>query len=331
MNRKIIKIIWGTILIALASLYVYHLLGPVSSQPFTRSGWIIICAVLSVAFFLTYFLAGIRHWVWLFPALISISMVLTLSGFTTYAHGPISPIPFLVSLAIPFYIGFFLNQKHWGLLIPAWALTVLPIIPPLSFAIDEATLMSMVLISLAIPFVIGYLVGNQSKILLFVTACLGFTGVFSLVDPILHGDLLAPVILLLLSLPFILAVAASHKHWWALIPAGIFASTGLVALISILLPEYNYILVGEFSVGVYLSLLCLGFAATFLVIWSLRSQQPTGWAIYPAFGCLLASILAFLMGPNFMALLPAVAFLVVGLAMLPAIVLKMKVTHQPSS
>ncbi len=331
MKSKILVITWGLILVALTSLAVYQRISPHSFDPFTRAGWVVICAVVSAAFFVTYFVRGTRHWVWLFPALGFASLAITLGGVISYSHGPISPVPFIFSLAIPLYVGFALDHTRWEYLLLAWAVTVLPVIPPLTTVIDDDILVSLALITLAIPFLVGYLVGKHSSLLLFITASLGFTGVFSLLEPILHGDVLGPVILILLALPFCLTYLASRTQWWALIPAGIFITTGFVALLGILLPGYEYLLVSGNQVGVYICLLSLGFAATFLAIWSLHSRLRTGWAIYPALGFLAASILAFIMGPNFMEFLPLIALLVVGLIMLPAMFLKMKVSHQPSS
>jgi hypothetical protein len=331
MKSTTIKTIWGIILVSLGGLVLAENLGYVSYGLYTTQMCTIAFAVISAAFFLTYFLSGIRNWGWLFPALIFAASALTINTILEDPDSPVIAFPFVLSIAIPFYVGYFLNRKQWGLLIPAWALTVLPIIPLLSERINPDLLGSMVLYSIAIPFLVGYLVDQRHKWALIIATIFGFIGIFPLLNTFIHGDIQGPVVMFLFTLPFYMIYFASKKQWWALIPAGVFASIGLVALLNTLFPYYSYIMVGGYQLGVYSGVLFLGLAVTFGILWLLRASHPTDWAKYPAIGSLVTSMLAVLMGKNFDEFLPAVVLLVIGVVLIFAQFFKRQITHQPTS
>jgi hypothetical protein len=331
MKAKIIKIFWGIILISLGTLLLAAALGYVNLDQLTAQDCALIFALFSAAFFLSYFLSGIRYWGWLFPALIFTSLSLTISPLMSSDSSPVIALPILFSIAIPFYVGYFLNRTQWGLLIPAWALTVIPIIPPLSERINPDLLGSMVLYSIAIPFLVGYLVDQRRKWSLIIATIFGFVGIFPLLNTFIHGDIQGPVVIFLFTLPFFAIYSASNKNWWALIPSGIFASIGLVALLNILLPGYGYFMIGDYQIVIYNGVLFFGLAVTFGILWLLRTSQPTAWAKYPAIGLLVTSMVAVLMGKNFENFLPAVVLLVVGVVLVFGQFVKSRITHQPSS
>jgi hypothetical protein len=90
------------------------------------------------------------------------------------------------------------------------------------------------------------------------------------------------------------------KNWWAIIPAGVFASLGSVVVLVNLIPREDYPrLPNTLSWGVYTWVLFLGFSATFGVLWLLHKSQPTGWAIYPAIGLLALAMATFILGSHF--------------------------------
>jgi hypothetical protein len=331
MKIKIIKIFWGVILISLSSLLLAAMLGYVSLDQNPGKTALILFTGLSTAFLVSYFLSGVKHWVWLFPALFSAALAMNAARVFEDDGTPITAFPFLLSIAIPFYIGFIQNRKQWEWLVPAWFLTIIAVIPPLSELINPDVLAALVLYAISLPFLVGYLVNQRAKWALLISAVLGFIGIFSLIETIIHGDILGPIVMLLIALPFFITFYASKKRWWALIPSGVFISIGLVALLDRLLPVYDYILIGDHQVGVYTGLLFLGFAVTFAMLWRLDSTQPKEWAKYPAIGFLAASLLAFLMGESFEAFLPVISLLIIGIVMLSAVFLKERVTHQPSS
>jgi len=331
MKANIIKIIWGVVLIVLGGLSLADKLGYVNLELITSQGWAIIFAVTSAAFFVSYFLSGVKQWGWLFPALIFAALALTIGMIFENPDDSIIALPILLSVGIPFYVGFLVNRKHWGLLIPAWILTVLAVIAVLSDRIDSNLVGALFLFATALPFLVVYLANRQRQWALIVGVVLGFIGIFPLLDLFVQGDLSGPVVMALFALAFFIIFFVSKKQWWALIPSGVFASIGVVALLDILLPNQDYFQVGKYQFGVYTSVLLLGFAITFGILWLLRASQPTNWAKYPAIGLLVASILAFLMGKNFSDIFPAIALLIIGVVMIIGAVLKRKTTPPPTS
>ncbi|MFZ0534582.1 MAG: hypothetical protein WAM09_15500 [Anaerolineales bacterium] len=331
MKRNIINIFWGVVLIALGGLFLADKLGYVNLELITSQGWGIIFAVTSAAFFLSYFLSGIRNWGWLFPALIFATLALTISMILGNPDSSIMAVPILLSIGIPFYIGYLLNRKHWELLIPAWILTVVAVTPILSESINSDLVGALFLFATALPFLVVYLVNRQRKWALITGIVLGFIAIFPLLGSFLQGDIQGPVVMFLFALLFLIIYIVSKKQWWVLIPSGVFASIGLVALLDTLLPNHDYFLIGDLQFGVYTGVLFLGFAITFGILWLLRASQPTNWAKYPAIGLLIASILAFLMGKTFNDLIPGIALLVIGIVMILIAILKRQGTHQPTS
>jgi hypothetical protein len=331
MKAKIIKIFWGVVLVSLVGLSLACMLGYVTFDRFIGSISLLIFVGLSVAFSMSYFLSGVRSWGWLFPALFSAALALNAARVFEHYGSPIVAFPFLLSIAIPFNVGYILNRKQWQWLVPAWILTIIAVIPPLFERINPDVLAALVLYALSLPFLVGCLVDPRCKWALFISAVLGFIGIFSLVETFIHGDLLRPIVMLLIALLFFITFYASKKRWWTLIPSGVFISIGLVALLDRLLPVYDYILVGDHQVGVYTGLLFLGFAVTFAMLWRLDTSRPKEWARYPVIGFSTASVLAVLMGESFDTFLPAISPLIVGIVMLSAVFFKERVTHQPSS
>ncbi len=61
MKTKIIKIMWGVLLISLGGVLLANQLGYISFDPFTEERTAIFFAILSAAFSLTYFLRGMGN------------------------------------------------------------------------------------------------------------------------------------------------------------------------------------------------------------------------------------------------------------------------------
>lgn len=331
MKTKIIKLIWASILVSLGGLAIAEHMGVVTFGLATAQICSVIFAVISAAFFLTYILKGIWNWGLLFPALIFAALALTIGTIIEDPGSPKIAFPFLLGINIPFYVGYSLDRKRWGLLIPAWVLTITAFLPSLSERLDTDLLASLFLFSTALPFLVWFLADREREWALITALVLGFIGVLPLVQYVFRGDLLGPVILFLIALPFLAIFFASRKNWWALLPFGVFATIGLVALLDYLFPLLAYLTVGSFEFGVYPAMLFLGLAATFGSLWYLHTSRPTDWARYPALGLLAISLLGFLLGKSFVDFIPAIFLLVIGIILLVTVFLKRKVTRQPIS
>ena len=256
MKTKAIYIFWGIALIIVSGILVAEALGYVSFASITQQEWGVVFGVASAAFFISYFVSGVRQWGWLFPALICALLAWRgMRGVDLFGDNVAWQM--LAALAIPFYVGFALDRKRWGLLLTAYVLSAAALI----------TLTGEMLPQL-------YQATGKPR----VARALVATGASEM---------------FLIALPFFVAYFWSKKNWWALIPAGGFASIGLMLSLSALIPS-----AWSAYVGVVNSALLLGFAATMGLLWLRRATQPTGWAIYPAAGFLILAMVAFILGIN---------------------------------
>lgn len=82
--------------------------------------------------------------------------------------------------------------------------------------------------------------------------------------------------------------AANRQHWWAIIPAGVMTTIGLMPLAS-----------GQLSGEAVGALFFIGLGATFALLYLLRARYngATGWAIYPAAACVIMGVVVGALGP----------------------------------
>ncbi len=125
--------------------------------------------------------------------------------------------------------------------------------------------------------------------------------------------------MLLLAATFLIFAILSKKNWWAIIPAGTFASIGLVVVLDTLIPHEEYPRIQDMLIwGFYTWVLFLGLATTFGVLWLLRKSLPTSWAMYPAVGFLAMAVLFIIEGAHFSEYWLETMLLVFGVTSLPA-------------
>lgn len=126
------------------------------------------------------------------------------------------------------------------------------------------------------------------------------TGGLFLGGSYLGGGVQGTAFLFLLALAFIGVAMRVKRSWMAIIPAGLFASLGVCAVLENVIPHQAYPALQNTLVwGVFIWVLFLGLAATFGVVWLLRKTQHTDWAKYPAAGLLALTVLAFMNGARF--------------------------------
>jgi hypothetical protein len=121
----------------------------------------IFFAVASAGCFVSYFVHGLRKWGWLFPALICAAFAaLMWMSINNKDDSPMMIVLILLGVAIPFYVGFIVDRKHWGLLIPAVSATLFVIL----LLVDEIGLGTdaWILILFALPFFFVYFFSNKN-------------------------------------------------------------------------------------------------------------------------------------------------------------------------
>ena len=125
------------------------------------------------------------------------------------------------------------------------------------------------------------------------------------------------VFMFLLGATFLVFAILSKKNWWAIIPAGIFTSIGLVVVLDTFVPFEPYpALPGTLTWGFYSWVLFLGVATTFGVLWLPRKSLPTSWAKYPAVGFFAMAVLFNIEGAHFSEYWLATTLLVCGVTAL---------------
>jgi len=234
--------------------------------------------------------------------------------------------PILLAVALPFLVAYLLDRReHRWALIPAWILLVLASIVAFAEVLPGEFIGALVLFSIGLPFLVVYLADRSRRWALLPAAVLFILGIIPLAAGIFSSIKLFQgvnpglVPMVLFALPFFIVYFRWKSQWWALIPAGIFASIALVVGLTPLFPAgaqdgQNPVLTG---------VLLLGFGLTFGLLWLRRASQPTDWAKLPAAGLLAAGILSIVLGEYFLTYWPA-ALIVVGIVLIAASLVRTK-------
>ncbi len=322
MKSRTINVFWGTVLIAAGVVFTLQEAGFIHIALLSTFTWTLVFGVLSVFFLLTYFLKGISSWGWLFPAFIFGGIALIIGTSNIALGDTLSGAPILLGIAMPFIAAYALDPKnHRWALIPAWVMVVLTAVIFLEPYMNGNLIGAMVLFSIGLPFLFVYLMDTTRNWALIPFGVLTLIGFIPLMEVIVSGRFFDIVVVALLALPFYAVFFWSRKNWWALIPAGVFSSVVLILLVE----HYRISLAGFSTSNLMGAVMILGLALTFGVLWLLRGQNPTSWAIIPASILLVVALLVLLFG-NLNNLVGPVVLIAVGVAVVVYAVL-----HKPKA
>ncbi len=318
MKRNISSVFWGLLFILGGAALLADRMGWINFSLVSTNTWVYVFAALSLVFLLGYFLNGLRQWGWLFPALIFAALSLTIwmadHGVTRSYVGT----PILISIAIPFFVGFAFNRKAWGLLIPAWVMTVLAFIAATADMVNGNLIGAVFLFAVAAPFLVVYLLNHSRWWALIPAWVLFILGTITLLSEHVDGNLIGALFLFAVALPFLLVYLTNRTRRWALIPAAATALVGTIAL-------FASITGGDWP-GVAFMLL---FSAAFFFVFFRRREY--WWALIPAgvFASIGLVIVLEILLPHNLAILDSLlnGILLLGLALTFGILWLLRVTR----
>jgi len=232
MKGKTSSIFWGILLILAGGALLADRMGWIDFSRFSTDTWVYVFAGLGLAFLVGYFVSGLRQWGLLFPALILSAVGLTLWFSDRGVNGSYLGAPILAAVAIPFYVGFLLDRKVWGLLIPAWVLTVLTAITATADLVQGAWIGAIFLFATAAPFLVVYLRSRARWWALIPAWALFVLGTITLLAEHVEGNLIGALFLYCVALPFLVVYLTDRSRRWAVIPAVAIAFVGTIPLLA---------------------------------------------------------------------------------------------------
>jgi hypothetical protein len=269
MKRNVSSIFWGLLLILAGAAFLANQMGWFDFSVISTNTWVYIFAGLSLAFFISYFVNGLDKWGWLFPALIFSAVSLTIWMSDHELRGSYVGMPILLAIGLPFYIGFAFNRKAWGLLIPAWVLTVLAITTLAADLVEGSLIGALFLFAVAAPFLVVYLL-DRSRWWALIPAWVMFVlGTITLLADHIDGSLIGALFLYAVALPFLVVYLRDRNRRWAFITA---VAAGLIGTIAL----FSSIAGGDWMGALVMLLFS---AAFFFVYFRWREHW---WALIPA-------------------------------------------------
>jgi hypothetical protein len=269
MKRNVSSIFWGLLFILAGAALLADRMGWIKFSQISNNAWVYIFAALSLVFLLGYFLNGLRQWGWLFPTLIFAAISLTIWMSDHGLTGSYLGMPILLAIATPFYVGFAFHRRAWGLLIPAWVMTVLAFVAATAEMVNGDLIGAVFLFAIAAPFLVVYLWNHSHWWALIPAWVLFILGMIILLSGIIDDSLVGALFLFAVALPFLLVYLTKRSRTWALIPAAATALVGTIALLS-------SVVSGDWPGAAFMLL----FSAAFFFVFFRRREY--WWALIPA-------------------------------------------------
>ena len=269
MKARSSSVFWGIIFLLAGGALLADRMGWVDFSRFSNNVWVYLFAGAGLLFLLGYVVGGLRNWGLLFPALILPAVGLTMWMGDRNLGGAAMGLPILLAVAIPFFVGFALDRKQWGLLIPGYVLVVSALVTLISAAVPGNLIGALFLYAIAVPFLAVFLL-NRARWWALIPAWATFVcGTTALLADHVDGNLIGAFFLYAVALPFLVVYLTGRSRRWALIPAAAVAAVGTITLVAGL--------VGGDWVG---ALVMLVFAAPFFFLYF--RWKENWWALIPA-------------------------------------------------
>jgi hypothetical protein len=169
------------------------------------------------------------------------------------------------------------DLKRWGRLLPACQFAAFAVMIGLSEANVHGSIIAVPLfIGFAVPFVVAILTDYQKNYWAVIPAAIfSVLTLTALLQDRASDALLVTLVAFVVATPFFFVYFTQKRQWWAIIPAGTLSSIGLTALLVAINPALEHSNVSG-------TLVSLGFASTFGVLYLRRHTIPTEWAKFPA-------------------------------------------------
>lgn len=270
MRKNLSNLFWGVLLIAGGLLALAQSLGYLPEL--NPSVWTIVFAVISLLSLAVYFRSGVQNWGILFPAGIFGGLAVTIWLAGAQNENPAMAAPLFVGIGLPFVVAYALDRsRHWWALIPAGIMVFLTFVLLVVDNFRGEVIGAGLFFILACSFGLVYLTRRAmwAALVAYIMFVMGFLPLLAMGD---RPELAGVLVLFAIALPFFFVYFQSpDERWWALIPAGILATTGILTAFVLVpgLPEPGY------DNRIPNAILSFGIAATFAVLW-LRHHKPWG-------------------------------------------------------
>ncbi len=308
MNLNRWTLFWGVLLIGGGVLALLNQLGYIENL--SPMLWILVFAAISLFGFVNYGLSRWQQWGWLFPAGIFGGLAVTITLLNAGIDNAAVASPLFFGLLIPFAAAYVMDRsRNWWALIPGGIMLFLALLLLLvdNTAHDE-WIPALFLFMVALSFLFVYLTNRLrtwALLVAYILAVLALAPLMSMAGR--NGDYFGSLIFFAVAFPFFIVYFRRPENWWAIIPAGVLTTIGVVAALAI-----AGLINSATSGGYANAFLMAGLAATFAVLW-LRHHKTWAKIVTIVLG-ILAVASVFLFG--YYEIFWPVAFICVGIFLL---------------